>query len=230
MVQHIRPHHLFEKIATETYLERVMRVVIPTGGPGPILLETAVLVALARLVGARSYFEIGTFLGVETLNVAMNLPEDAVVYTLDLDRESFQEIAGTQMENDRHLSELHMARKKNLAFMGTPFEKRITCLTGDSTRFDYAPYRGRIGFVYVDGGHDLQTVRADTQNALTLLPPASPGCVAWHDYGNPMCPDLTRFIEELAGELTIYHVEETMICFTLRHVGVAGFSPGASSP
>ena len=32
-------------------------------------------------------FEIGTFLGSNTLNMALNLPEDAKILTLDLDEQ-----------------------------------------------------------------------------------------------------------------------------------------------
>jgi predicted O-methyltransferase YrrM len=38
----------------------------------------------------------------------------------------------------------------------------------------------RADFIWIDGGHDLETVRRDTELALSLVNHG--GCIAWHDY------------------------------------------------
>lgn len=42
-------------------------------------------------------------------------------------------------------------------------------------------------------------------------------CIAWHDYGNPNYPDNTNYLNNLSEELSIFHVEETMVCFCLKN-------------
>jgi predicted O-methyltransferase YrrM len=49
------------------------------------LLETFTLFTAARIVAARRVFEIGTFFGATTLNLALNIPDDGKIFTLDLD-------------------------------------------------------------------------------------------------------------------------------------------------
>ena len=214
-VEHIRPHQLFELVQTQTSLERAIRLVLPGKYPTSLLLETAVLIALCKVVNARTVFEFGTLFGVQTLNLAMNLPDSARVFTLDLDFDSFRQIMHLQHEQDREASRVHLEHQSQLAFLGTPYEDRITRLFGDSNEFDFSPFQGTIDVVYVDGGHDLPTARSDTENALKLLPADTIGAVAWHDYRNPDYPDLTRYLDELSRERTTYHVEESTICFFL---------------
>ena len=47
-------------------------------------------------------------------------------------------------------------------------EKQITQLYGDSANFDFSPYAGRMGLVFVDGSHSYDYVLQDTASALRL--------------------------------------------------------------
>ena len=70
------------------------RVTQPTNGPEATiripqrkdlpLLETTLLIAALKSVNARRIFEFGTYLGSTTLNLALNTPDDAEVFTFDL--------------------------------------------------------------------------------------------------------------------------------------------------
>src|ERR1700720_678918 len=82
-----RPHRLFNLVKTRSYEARMVQIVLPDQR-APILLDTAILLALAKLVQPRTYFEFGTYLGVQLINVAANLPQESRLYTLDLDEES----------------------------------------------------------------------------------------------------------------------------------------------
>jgi len=74
--------------------------------------------------------------------------------------------------------------------------------------------------VYVDGGHDLRTLKIDTKNAFKMLSPNSLSCIAWHDYNNTNYPHLTKYIDDISTKYDIYHIEETMVCFYLNNAGV----------
>lgn len=213
MIREVRPHQVFRQVRTHSFHERMMQVVLPEQDT-PVLLETAVLVALARLSEARTLFEFGTFRGVQTLNLVANMPPGSHAYTLDLGKEDLEGLA--QDPHDAPLTEKHLQCAESLAFQGSPWEDRVTALTGDSKRFDFVPYHGRMDMVYIDGGHDLATLRADTENALEMLARRPLSCIAWHDHGNEKYPWLTEYLEELSESLSICHVGRTMLCFHLN--------------
>lgn len=217
MVRHIRPHHLFTRVVTPSYGERLVSIVLPHDKT-PKLLETAVLLSLERLVGARRVFELGTYLGIQTLNLAANVGEGGVVYTLDLDDEAAAR--ATQVAEDRAITERSLRQAGRRAFASSPYAARVVQLLGDSNDLDATPYLDSIDLVYVDGGHDERTVRADSASAFRMLSKTRPAAICWHDYGSATYPDVTRVLEEMSEERALYHVEETMMCFTLQ-----GFDP-----
>ena len=214
-MHHIRPHKLFNLVVSSSYEERMVKVVLPDQRT-PILLESAVLLALAKLVRPRTFFEFGTFLGIEILNMAANLPPETRLYTLDLDEESARHIQ--QEEYERGLTKVHMEMRDKLAFLGSAYEGKITRLYGDSRRFNFTPFHGRIDMVYVDGGHELQTLTSDTKNAYKLLSQDHTACIAWHDFGFPKAPAVEPYLTELSASRELFHVEETMVVFYLANV------------
>jgi predicted O-methyltransferase YrrM len=213
MLSHIRPHQLFTRVRTPGYGDRLVSVVLPHDST-PKLLETAVLLALIRVVRPRAVFEFGTYLGIQTLNMAANVDPGARVYTLDLDHEAFRQ--ANQLPADRDISRRHLEHHDRLAFQGTQFEDRVEILLGDSTTFDFSPYAGTMDLIYIDGGHDARTVRSDTEQAFLMLSDDRDAVICWHDYGNPTYPAVTAEIERVAGSRDMFHIEETMMCFHLR--------------
>jgi len=213
MLTHIRPHQLFTRVETESYQERLVSVVLPHDRT-PMLLETAVLLSLIRLLRPRRVFEFGTYLGIQTLNMVANLETDAEVYTLDLDKEAFR--SANQLPEDREISKRHLAHEDRLAFYGTDYAERVHSLVGDSTCFDFSSYFGKMDFIYVDGGHDFRTVRSDTEQAFLMLSADRPVGICWHDYRSATYPDVTTLLDGVARDHDLFHVEETMMCFFLR--------------
>jgi hypothetical protein len=210
----IRPHQLFNLVQVPSYEARIVKIVLPDQR-APILLETAVLLSLAKLVKPRKFFEFGTYLGVETLNMAANLPEHSHLYTLDLDEDSLRDLQ--QDVHDRPLTLTHFNNLSNLAFLGTSYEKRITQLKGESKSFDFSTFSKQIDMVYVDGGHDSPTLVSDTKNALTMLCDDHPGCIAWHDYESSAYPQVTEHLLALSNSMDMFHVQETRIVFFIHN-------------
>jgi hypothetical protein len=210
----IRPHRLFNLVQTPSYEARMVKIVLPDQR-APILLDTAVLLALAKLVQPRAYFEFGTYLGVQMLNIIANLPPSALAYTLDLDEESAGK--AEQDENDRPLTLEHLRSQDRLAFAHSSYESQITRLYGDSNTFDFSPFDCRVDMIFVDGGHDLRTLRSDTENSFRMLSDDHEGCIAWHDYGNPIYPHLKGYIDGLSETRDIFFVEESMVAFCLKN-------------
>jgi hypothetical protein len=84
--------------------------------------------------------------------------------------------------------------------MGTPIEQHITQVHADSRTWE----SGRpFEFVFIDGGHDFETLASDTRLALSH----GAQSVFWHDYKNPDYPHLSAFLEDLP--IDGFHIEDT---------------------
>lgn len=208
-LHHIRPYKVFA-LVDKPPAERIARFQIPArrGAGGITILETTLLIAAAEAVSAKRIFEFGTFLGSTTLNLALNIPADGRIFTLDLDETSAKQL--NQHPADAPLTNIHLTAHTD--FEGSSVAARITQLRGNSVAFDFTPWVASIDLVFVDGGHDLKTVAADTEAALRLVADDRPSCVLWHDYGNADYPDLTAYLEQLASTRQLFHIEDTMLC------------------
>jgi predicted O-methyltransferase YrrM len=194
----------------ETRLGRIF----PDEGSSVSYREMVVLCSIIRHEKARTVFEIGTSLGVTTFNIALNLPEDGIAYTLDLPCQSEHEnrlrIAYEVSVSDQKMI---FANRQCRRFLSSSAESKVTQLYGDSATFDYAPYHGRCDVVFVDGAHSMEYVRSDTQAALRLAKPG--GLVVWHDYNDGFYwPDVHRYLNRLARDRVIYRVRRTMFALT----------------
>lgn len=103
-------------------------------------------------------------------------------------------------------------------FIGTEVEKKITILNGNSLFADFSAYQSSIDLIFIDGGHDLATIAADTKNAFQMVRPG--GCIAWHDFGNPTYPDVALYLNDLSLRHELVFVEDTQVCFYFggRHI------------
>jgi hypothetical protein len=155
------------------------------------LLELLVLARLVRERAPRTIFEIGTFDGRTTLNLAANAPADAVVHTLDLP-------ASPAPALELHRWDRQFVRDdlSGIRLEGSDVESRVTRHRGDSATFDFSPYAPQ--FVFVDGAHSYEYVLSDTRKAMAMLD-GGRGIVLWHDYGS--WPGVTQALDELqAGD------------------------------
>ncbi|HDR16168.1 MAG TPA: class I SAM-dependent methyltransferase [Desulfobacteraceae bacterium] len=155
--------------------------------------ELGVLCQFARhLPVGGSIFEIGTFDGRTTLNLALNAP-DCRVFTLDLPPGEHTRFAVESGE--KHYIEKSVSGERfmnNSKIFPDPVS-RITQLYGDSAEFDFTPYERRCDLVFVDGSHAYDYAVKDSETAFRLRSPA--GVVVWHDYG--VWEGVTRALEEV---------------------------------
>lgn len=142
-------------------------------------LELLVLARLVALRRPRRLFEIGTFDGRTTLNLAANAGPEAHVWTLDLPPTAVDATALPLAPHDRHYVEKPAAGAR---FAGADVAGRITQLWGDSARIATPDLDGTMDFVFVDGAHSREYVLSDAAMARRLLGTRG-GVVAFHDYG-----------------------------------------------
>ena len=155
-------------------------------------LELAALCKLTADRRPRAIFEIGTFDGRTTLNLAANAGPDGRVYTLDLPRAGIDKTRFAISDGDRHYVDKEASGAR---FIGSDLESRITQLFGDSATFDFTPYEGGIDMVFVDGAHTYEYVVSDSECAMRMLR-GGRGVIVWHDYDS--WPDVTRAVHDLS--------------------------------
>lgn len=153
------------------------------------LAELLTLAAICRHRQPRRVFEIGTYTGSSTLVMAMNLPDESEIVTLDLEP---SELVGS-------------------VYRGTKHASKIRQLYGDSLKFDYTPFNGSIDLVLVDANHSYDFVKADSEKAFALLRPG--GVIIWDDYRwleiHSECSGVTLFLNELQKTRPIYSLAGT---------------------
>lgn len=228
-VRAIRPKILFQKIEAANPDTNVMfSVSIPSSAIGGMtLLESSILVSLAKLTGARTFFEFGTYMGATSVLLASNAATDAHITTLDLpaadidptlpDGDSSALILQNDTENDNYLRR-QFAQKGAFQIdrADAATQSKISRLHLDSRKL--APQEqglaGKFDFIFIDGGHDYETVAIDTANALTMAKPDS--VILWHDYRSKIHGDVTRFVDDFSRTSPVLHVENTMLAFVLN--------------
>jgi len=180
------------KSCTHSHLPRIWE---PRKENGNVRVsELGIISALAAdCADGTSLFEIGTFDGRTTLNLALNSPPRCQVYTLDLpaDLETKFAIA----KGERHMIDKPKPGSRTEKFRGSHPASiaKIHQLLGDSAAFDYAPYENSCSLVFVDGSHAYDYAKADTQAAMNIV--RKGGVIIWHDYG--IWEGVTNALEEL---------------------------------
>ncbi len=156
--------------------------------------ELDVIAALVKSQRPAVLFEIGTFDGRTTLNMAANAPEGATVYTLDLPAEAVDATAFA-LELNEHIFVRKPRSGARFADAQTPYN--IVQFLGNSATFDFSAFRGRVDFMFIDGSHAYEYVRSDTLAALDVVRPG--GIIIWHDYvraGFTPFPGVPRALKE----------------------------------
>jgi predicted O-methyltransferase YrrM len=185
---------------------QLLPVTILPIAPTPYSVSWNELVALAsvvRLARPTSVFEIGTFDGRTTANLAANCESGSVVYSLD--------IASGWIDFEGEAAPYGGVEVGHHA-KGYEQEGRVRLLTGDSATFDFSAYEESIDLVFVDGDHSFEAVERDTEVARRLVRPG--GYVLWHDY--LFTDGVTRALRQAAASMRIKQITGTTLAVWQR--------------
>ena len=206
----IRPNQVFNLI--EDHQEWVYYQLPKRGGL--LALESAILLSLLKIVNAKKVFEFGTYKGFTTRLFLENIESDGkFISTLDLDSLDNVQFQGDDLE----LASTALGCFRE--YLNSPKSDYVEQILIDSLLFDPAGREQLYDFIFIDANHKLEYAQKDTENAFQMLSNVT-GCIAWHDYGNPSFPQLTRWLTDFSVGKPIYHVEETMLCFYLPNVDI----------
>ena len=181
--------------------------------------ELTYLCYLARFIPNAQIFEFGTSVGRTTLNLSLNVNGEGQVFSLDLpqDYRAGDEklpYAKIQQSEVELYPRAHYIREH-------PGPLPITLLTGNSLTFDFSPYYGRMDLVFVDGGHSLDVVANDSEQAFRMLKPGR-GIIAWHDYWSFNCPEVVRSVNVLADQHAIAQLLGTRMAIFIKNEPIEG--------
>jgi len=205
-MRHIQLDRLFA-LVDEPPARRISQIQVPfrRGACGLTKLETIALVGAMRVVHARRVFEFGSFLGITTLNFALNVPPDGSVLTLDLGADCATR--ANQHPASGPLSEIHL-KADGLDFVDSEVADKITALSGDSTSFDFGAWKNSMDLVFIEGGHGIDALSVGTENAFSMIVKDKPACILWHDQPSSKHPILSSQLK-ISEAIPLFHISDT---------------------
>jgi len=206
-MRHIQTDNLFA-LVDATYPRRIEEIQIPSRPELGRLtrLETVALVASMRVVRARRVFEVCALRGTTTLNLALNIPPDGSVLTLELNPDS-----ATQANQHHYvglLSEIHM-KTDGMDFVDGEVFDKITALRGNSTSFEFGSWKNSMDLVFIQGCDDFEATNSVTENAFSMIVKDKPTCVLWHNYRNASHSNFSAYLQKTSQEFPVFHIEDT---------------------
>ncbi len=179
----------------------------PSVGASVSPMECAALAALARLVTAKKIFEFGTYKGVSTTQLALNVAKGGTVFTLDLPEDHPAYSLPIPKPEEQQIA----AEGGKGILIPRDLLDRITFLSSDSATFDESPYFGTMDMVFVDGAHSYDYVKNDTEKGFRML--RDGGVLAWHDC-TPSHRDVVKYIRE--NHCTAIRVAGTALAYIFK--------------
>jgi len=199
------PHIDFSEITGRSI--RLSFQTFPRIGASISLVEAAALSALIHKINAKRIFEFGTYKGVSTTQLALNLPHDGMVFSLDLPEDHPAYSLAIPKVAEQQIA----AEKGKGILIPHDLGGKVTFLRADSAKFDTAPYLESMDLIFVDGAHSYEYVKNDTVKGLEMLRPG--GIIAWHDC-TPSHPDVVRYLRSLTPLPTLVHA--TTLAFSVK--------------
>jgi hypothetical protein len=188
------------------------------------LVDQVVLVLLAKIVKPRKIIEIGTYKGFTTRLFIENTPEDCDVVSIDLPKGLTAHLAETDErsalssaeKNDDYLRKRQeIDGEAYLASITEAQRKRLTLVKEDSTTINFNEAFQSAEMIFIDGGHEHQIVRSDTENAFGIV---KRGVIVWHDYNSKIHGDVTEYLAEFSKSQVVFHVANSLVAFALVNI------------
>jgi len=153
------------------------------------ILELFSLLTLLKKVDPKNIFEFGLLNGGSLYHLYLNTNEDVHITSLDCNLENFYPKIENELKN----------------------QSRINIIHEDSTQFDPKSFKSSMDFIFIDGGHDYEIVKNDSEKALQMLAPN--GVIVWDDY-NTDFSGVYKYLNELQGAgLALSHIKNTSLVY-----------------
>jgi hypothetical protein len=152
--------------------------------------ELMILAHVVRFLHPKRVVEFGTAEGRTALNLALHIPPDGEVITLD-----FSPIPGQN--------------EIGYFYWEQPLKSKIKQIFSGVEDWDTTPYRASAEIVFCDACDQLPGLAAEMAQAFAVIKPG--GVIFRHDYGSAEGP--TLFWNRISKELPVRHLEgTTLLC------------------
>ena len=174
--------------------------------------EAWIISSLSKI--SKNIFEFGTCSGKTTYLMALNSSNDTKITSLTLDPTELDHVR--KKNNDNKVSFRNIKNESlydKFLFSNTSLENKINVIFQNSLDFDEKQLMNKIDLIFIDGGHTYSVVKNDTEKSLNMI--TQGGIILWHDYvpGKKSSKDVVKYLEEIAEEKNIFHIENTSICY-----------------
>jgi len=204
-----------EKISRFVNENIEVKIEDPIGQHGNVeLIELMVLSGVVNTIKPKRLFEIGTFDGRTTLNLAINSPDNSEIITIDLPKENIDK-SKLNLEKGDYL--FIDKNESGSCFTKSSWAPKIEQLYGDTASFDFSNYYQSTDFVFVDASHHHEYVINDSHIAMKLINSNQDKnkMIFWHDYSTNT--GVTGALNELYRTNDAYkdlkHIEGTSLVF-----------------
>jgi predicted O-methyltransferase YrrM len=169
------------------------------------IYELCILCSLIKYTKATNVLEIGTFDGNTALNLAANINQDGIVYTVDLPSDKHQDIP---LIFDNSIPDDQIG----LQYKNAPYENKIKQIYSDSTKINWKDVETPLDLMFIDGCHYYEVVKKDTLNAIKYV--RKGGLIVWHDYG--MIHDVSKVVDETTSTHEVHAIQGTRLAITIN--------------
>jgi predicted O-methyltransferase YrrM len=143
------------------------------------------LLVIFKYICPKKVLEFGFMNGGTLFHFLKNATPDCVFYTVDI---SFEKIAPNVKDELLNNSQINFLKM-------------------DSNKLEPKNIHDKFDFIFIDGGHDFETVKKDTENSLLFL--SENGVIVWDDF-NIDFDGVYKVINDLFLKgLNIYHIQDT---------------------
>jgi O-methyltransferase len=160
---------------------------------GPSAEEMAVLCGVVGYRRPERVIEFGTAEGRTAVNLALHLPEEGKIITLDL-------------------APIPGKNEVGYFYWNHPAKAKITQVFCSVTEWDSRPYRGSADVVFADACDLMPGLGAELFHAITVVKPG--GVIFRHDYGSSV--GATYFWNWVSDRVPVFHIPgTTLVCLRL---------------
>ena len=190
-----------------------VEIIEPHSKDGNVRLdELAIINGIIKKENPGRIFEIGTFDGRTTLNMAYSSRDDCEIFTLDLPGDDVDRTKYEIGHYDKTLIDMQISGER-ITKSDLACKNKIRQLTGDSATFDFTPYYNTVQLVFIDGAHNYTYVLEDSETALRLIGNGE-GVILWHDYKDdfPVAKAIVALMR-VYPDLKIFNIQETSLAY-----------------
>ena len=190
------------------------------------LLEKTIICSILKTKKISRIFEFGTFLGSTTSMMALNSKNNSKIVSFDL--ETKKKLTKFSIKKFNQLKKNYNVKKQNsndnflkkayqkfgpvyLFYLKKKYKKKIQLLKGNSLNYNFNSYENKFDLIFIDGGHNFKTVKADTINSLKMVKKG--GMIMWHDASSKIHLDVYKYLKTL--NLKLYKYKHTSLSYTL---------------